>query len=261
MLRLAKLVLVGFALSLQRELAHRANLFFDVLLTATSLVAGWMTLDIVFRYVDALNGWRVDDMIVLLGAYFLVTGILSTFIEPNLEFFAGKVRNGRFDDVLLQPVPSLFTASLGTCHPVAFAQVVLGAAVIVAGLIRLAGDLTVWGCLAGAVLLIAGIAVMWCSRVLLASLAFWAPGTEPSVLYFAFWQLGRYPVSIYPRLVRGVLMSLVPVAFITTIPAQTMTHGPGLTSCLAGIGASLVMIGLTVVAWRAGLARYTGATS
>jgi ABC-2 family transporter len=88
-----------------------------------------------------------------------------------------------------------------------------------------------------------------------------AVGAEPTVLYAAFWQLGRYPVDVYHPAVRGLLTYLVPVAFISSIPAHTLTHGADPQLLTLGLGAALGLALLARVVWRRGLRRYTSATS
>jgi ABC-2 type transport system permease protein len=249
------------SISVQRELAHRANLLFEAILALFGAAAGLLALRLIYTQVEALAGWRLEEAIVLLGMYQLVSGMLATFVEPNLAWFTNKVVSGELDDILLRPVPSLFTASLGACQPWALLQVVLGFAILVVGLIPLGAQITAMGALSALVLLLAGAMIAWAARLLLASLAFWAPGAEPTVLYSAFWQLGRYPIDIYHPAVRGLLTYLVPVAFISSIPARTLTQGADLALLAIGLGAALGAGLLASVLWRLGLRRYTSATS
>ncbi|MFL5807609.1 MAG: ABC transporter permease [Roseiflexaceae bacterium] len=260
-MRLFRLLLGIMAISVQRELAHRANLLFEATLAAFGAAAGLLALRIVYAQVEALAGWRLEEAIVLLGMYQLISGLLATFVEPNLAWFANKVISGELDDLLLKPAPSLFTASLGMCQPWALLQVGLGAAIVVAGVAPLGAQLTAAGVASALLLLLAGAVITWASRVLLASLAFWAPGVEPTVLYSAFWQLGRYPVDVYSPAVRGLLTYLVPVAFISSIPARSLTRGADLPLLAVGLGAALGSALLAYAVWRLGLRRYTSATS
>lgn len=249
------------ALSVQREMAHRTNLAFGLLMTVVNTAAGVAALTVVFTRTESLAGWSLGETLVLLGAYHMVSGFLESCVEPNLAWFTQKVTNGQLDDLLLQPVSSLFMASLGSCRPLSLLQVGLGAALCAGGLAHLGSTVTLGGVLAALVLLCAGSVAAWAARVLLASLAFWAPGLDATVLYFAFWQLGRYPVSIYQQTVRQVLTYVVPVALIATIPAGALTRGADLPLLAAGLGAALGAGLLARGVWQAGLKRYTGATS
>ncbi|MDF2631332.1 MAG: hypothetical protein K0R39_5163 [Symbiobacteriaceae bacterium] len=262
-MRLLRILGRVLALSVQRELAHRVNLTISVTMMVIDLAASVATLGLVFTQTATLAGWRPAEALALLGAFQLVTGLLNTFIEPNLAWFAEKVTGGRLDDTLLQPVPSFFMLSLGACQPLALPRVLLGGALLVWATVAGEGvtALGVAGCVA---LLAAGVVITWAVRVLLATLAFWAPGFEPSVLFSAFWQLGRYPVGVYHPVVRQLLTYVVPVAFVATFPAEALMRGGGglgLGLGALGAGAALLALGAAGLAWRAGVRRYTGATS
>lgn len=251
-----------FLISLQRELAHRANLIFEALRTSVELAAGLVALGVVFARTETLAGWQPAEAVVLLGIYSIMSGVLQTFIEPNLSFFAAEVVfPGKLDDVLLRPVHSALLASLGSCQPWALAQAGVGAGLVAVGLIQ-RGELPAVGQVAACLLLLAvGVTVTWASRLLLASLAFWAPHLEPAVLYGAFWQLGRYPVGIYHPTIQRVMTYVLPVAFIATLPALALLRGVGPTLLLASPIAALTALLVTNLVWSAGIRRYTSATS
>jgi ABC-2 type transport system permease protein len=258
-MRMLRLLRLTVALSVQQRLAHRADLAFSLLQTAVGMASGVSAVLLLFAQVDALAGWTRAEVIVLLGAYYVVSGLLRTFVEPNLDWFAERVVRGELDDKMLQPVPLLFAVSAGSCHPLAFAEVVLGVGVMITGA---AGSGVTPGHAAACLLLLAtGTTVAWASRTLLAAMAFWAPGLEPTVLYGAFWQLGRYPTAVYHPVVRALLTYVVPVAFVATFPAQALTRGASALLLAGGVAAAAAAVAVTRAVWGAGLKRYTSATS
>lgn len=260
-MRLATLFAAIFSISLRRGLAHRTNLVFEVLAIAIGIVAELATLSIVFTQADTIGGWSAGEAVVLLGTYQVVSGIIGTFVEPNLGWFRDQVIDGKLDDTLLKPVSSIFLASLGTCSPLALSQVATGAVVVVIGVWNVDGVPGVWSMLVWLLMLATGIVISWAARVLLASLAFWAPSFQPDVLYKALWQFGRYPVSIYRQPVRFALTWVFPLAFIATLPARALTGGASPQRLILGATVGLVAILIAQTVWRLGLRRYTSATS
>jgi ABC-2 type transport system permease protein len=249
------------SLSLKRELAFRVQLVFQILLAATRILASVIALGIVYTHTKTLGGWRLGESITLLGIFEMMSGFLSAFIEPNLQWFNSQVKEGKLDALLLQPVPSIFLASLGSCAPLELANVVLGAILIGVGLHNLGIIPTLWNIIGWLIMFCAGIVITWASRLLLASLAFWAPSIDPDIFYGAIWQFGRYPTNIYRQPIRFTLTYLLPIAFISTIPSQVLIHGsslPELFTAIALAGSAFIAIRLI---WNAGLRRYTGATS
>lgn len=261
MRRMGRVIAGIFLVSLWRELAHRANLFFQILTTAAGMAAGLAALGVLYSQTASLAGWSLAESIVLLGTYQLVSGVLATFIEPNLAWFSGQVKSGKLDEVLLKPVPSILLASLGTCAPLALSQVGLGMVVLWVGIAGLETPPALWNVAGWLLMLAVGIAITWASRVALASLAFWAPHLELEVLYNALWQFGRYPVDIYRQPVRTILLYILPVAFVSTVPAHFLTRQASPEWLFIGLAAGVGAVAAVQALWKAGLARYTSATS
>jgi ABC-2 type transport system permease protein len=251
----------NFSLSLRRSLAFRTNLVFEFFVSVTGIGAGLLALGLVFEQTSSLGGWTRGESIVLLGTFQIVSGLLWTFIEPNLGWFQNQITDGKLDDILLQPAPSLFMATLGTCSPLSLSQVITGAIVLGIGVNDLdhavgGGDVLAWFALVAI-----GFTLTWAARVVLASLAFWAPGLSQDVMFGALWQFGRYPVSIYRQPIRFTLTFVLPLAFVATLPARALTRGVEPIVLAAAILVGPMAIALVSRMWHAGLRRYTSATS
>jgi ABC-2 type transport system permease protein len=252
------LVAAIFVVSLKREIAFRQNLAVSFLQAGLVTATSFTTISIVFSRTDLVAGWTQEEMLAVLGFYLVIDGILATFVEPNLLWFSGFVRDGKLDDLLLKPVPALLLVTLGSHSPLGLAQVVLGGMVIWIG---------VAGMATGASLVLAlgmlgvGIVLAWAYRTAIALLALWFPSLTLDVLFSSIWQFGRFPVAIFEQPFRLVFTWVIPLGLISTLPAVALMRGPGagqlVGATLFGVGAS-VGIGMM---WRLGMRRYTGATS
>ncbi|MGW6201083.1 ABC transporter permease [Kribbella sp. NPDC055110] len=261
-MKLLRLLAAGFSMSLRRSVAFRVNLVFDVLLAFTGLGTAIAAVLIVFTRADTLAGWSKAEFLVLIGTYQLITGLRTTFIDPNLSWFPETgIREGKLDGYLLQPAPSLFLSSLSLSSPLQLIQVVLGVGVLTWGIGVADRSPGVGGVLTWLVLVVAGIVVTWALSVLLACLAFWAPKLQLDVFYHSAWQLGRYPTDVFARPLRILLTYVFPMALIASIPSTALLRGAQLGVLLAGVLAAAGSAALAALAWRAGLRRYTGATS
>jgi ABC-2 type transport system permease protein len=259
--RLPRLVAGVFVVSLLQELAHRTNLLVSLLVAALGAAGTIGALAAVYAHVERLAGWQFGEAVVLLGVFLVVSGLLETFVWPNLLWFGGRVQNGLLDDLLLMPAPSLFTASFGACRPVALSGALLGIGLVAYGVSSLdepVGWLNVAACL---VLVLAGAVVAWALRVLVASVALWSPWLSLDVFFSTMWQLGRYPVDVYAAPIRAALTWAVPVAFVSTFPARALTRGADGWTLASGLLAAVGAVVVVSAVWRAGLRRYTSATS
>lgn len=261
-MKLVRLSMAGFLMSLSRSLTFRINLVFDVLLAVVGLGASLATVLVVFSQTESLAGWTKAEALALIGTFQLMAGLKATFIDPNLAWFPENgIRNGKLDTYLLQPAPSLYLASLAMASPLALLESFLGLGVIAFSIAEHGQLPSLAGLLAWLALSIVGIIVTWAIGVLFACLAFWAPRLQLDIFYGSAWQFARYPIDIYQGPLRFVLTYIFPMALVAPIPAATLLRGPQLSVMVASVGAAGVSALIAVSCWQLGLRRYTGATS
>ena len=261
MIKTARLFGALFSMSLRRTVAFRADLFFELFLTVVTAGSSLAALAVVYTRTDTLGGWAPGQAIALLGTFQILSGLRTAFVEPNIQWFGDQVKNGRFDALLIQPAPAILLASLGTCAPLALLQILLGLGVVAFGLVHAGITLTVVGVLAWMVLLLAATAIMWATRVLFATVVFWAFGLNLDVVYEAIWQFARYPVQLYGTPLQLIFTYVFPVALIATVPVDVLTRGGGLIAVPIALAIAAAACTITGLVWRAGLRRYTSATS
>jgi ABC-2 type transport system permease protein len=257
-MRLIRLLVAIFGMSVSREVAFRGNILASALQATVGAAVSLLTIEAVFTQTGSLGGWSRGETIVLLGTFQVMSGLLATFIEPNLLWFCNKVYAGGLDEILLKPAPGLFLVSLGIHAPLGLIQAFVGAGICVAGLEALPSPLAVMAWLA---LLSVGLAITWATRVAVALIALWFPSLSLDVVYSALWQFGRYPEAIFERPVRRILTWVVPLVFIASLPAQALTGRIDPSMVLAAIAVGSVSCAAVTVMWRRGLRRYASATS
>jgi ABC-2 type transport system permease protein len=250
-----------FSMSLRRSVTFRADLLFEFVVTLVGAASSLAALSVVYTRTDTLGGWAPGQAIALLGTFQIISGLRTAFVEPNTESFGEKVKDGRFDVILMQPAPTIFLASLGTCAPLALIQVALGSGVVVFGIVHAAVAITLAGVLAWLVLLMAATVIMWATRMLIAAVVFWAFGLNLDVVYDAIWQFARYPVQLYRPPLQLIFTYVLPVAFVATVPVEVLARGGGLIVVPIAIAIAAIACLAAGLVWRTGLHRYTSATS
>ena len=85
--------------------------------------------------------------------------------------------------------------------------------------------------------------------------------TPPLSRRDALWQFGRYPVQIYRPPLQLIFTYVFPVALVATVPVELLAHGGGLFAVPIAIAIAAVACVASGLVWRAGLRRYTSATS
>src|SRR5260370_41635020 len=84
--------------------------------------------------------------------------------------------------------------------------------------------------------------IVYAIFLLLTSASLWQHGVPLVWIFTSFMQLGRYPVGIYPGMLRLLLTWIVPVAFITTVPVEMLTRQVSPIMLVGGAGIALRLL-------------------
>ena len=259
---LLRLLWVFFRVGVMGELAYRVNFVVRLFQSLVELGTALAGLAIVFSYTDNLGGWRPDEIVALVGVYFLVGGVIGLFIQPSMEAFIESIREGTLDFTLTKPEDGQLLISIQDVEIWELIDILLGFGVLTVALVRLGERIGAGQAAAFAVMLLAGGAIVYSFWLILASLSFWFVRVENILVIFqSMYEAGRWPISLYPGWLRFGLTFLVPVAFATTVPAEALTgrlDTPTLVGALALAGGLLVTSRLF---WRTGVRHYSGASA
>lgn len=171
---------------------------------------------------DKINGWNVNEMLFLFSILFLTYAfVVSLFAD--LRDFSCMIREGRFDRLLVRPRGLLFQLILNNAD--LMASVGHGTLGILLFLISANRVGITWDFLTilyyiGAI--IGGVLIQGGMFILFSALSFYFVETN-SIREIFYWNMRKfagYPISIYSKLIQGLMIYVVPFAFVNYFPAQ-----------------------------------------
>jgi viologen exporter family transport system permease protein len=238
------------------------NFYVQLFETIVELATALAGLAVIFTYTNNLHGWTPDEMLVLVGIYFMAGGIIGLVIEPSLGQFITSVRDGTLDFTLTRPEDSQLLASIQTVNIWKLIDIVMGLAVLGTALIRLGEKIGAWGAATFGLMSLAGLVIIYSFWLVLATLSFWFVRVENILVIFqSMYEAGRWPISLYPGWLRFALTFVVPVAFATTVPAEALTGRLTPPTLLGALALAAVLAALSRIFWRIGLQHYSGASA
>ena len=246
----------------QFEMEYRGNFYLSIvemfLVIGTSIAA----VLVMFQHTTTMNGWTLPQMIVLLGVYYMIQGGVNLVFSPSFERLMEHVRAGTLDFHLLKPVNVQFLVSTRHLRVVRAADLALGLAVVIFGLVQVGEEIGVGHALLFVLSLLFGIMLVYSLLLGLVTLAFWFVRVENLLaIFWAFTEAGRFPVDVYPLWLRVSLSTIVPIGIAVTAPANVIA-GRMDWIAVAALGAGTVLaVGLASALWRWGLKSYTGASA
>ncbi len=254
--------------SMAAELEYPLNFVIELLSVAGNLAGSLFVLSLFYSPGHSLGGWSWGGALVVLGIYTLLDGVTSTLLQPNLSTIVKHVQNGTLDFVLLKPIDSQFWLSARIFSPWGLPGIAAGFGFIVYGASRAAEE-------AGAAvlfephLLLAATLLLLASSLILYSLWFVLAAT--SIWFVKVWNAtevlrstlvaGRYPISAYPAGLRFFFTFVLPVAFLTTVPAEAILGRGSSLWMLASLGVAALTLTASRLFWRYALRFYTSASS
>ncbi|TCO35173.1 ABC-2 type transport system permease protein [Kribbella steppae] len=245
-----------------RETHYRAHFVTTLLVGLVQLGLGIVPILLLFGFTQEVHGWSRAEVITLVGAYQIVTGLIAAFIAPNLDRMTVYITEGELDGVLLRPVSSQFYLTLRWINVAELSNVMSGIVVLVLGLVQSGAAPTVPQILQALVLAACGVVLLATVWSAMSFLAFWLQSVNPiGAIYLNLVEAGRYPLVFFPVAVRTFLTFAFPVAFATTFPVQALAGDVGWMPVAGGIALSVVAVSLVRMLWRRGQRSYASASS
>ena len=257
-----KLLSSFFKVNVQMSLAYRADTIVNILLNLMWL--GWelLSLNIIFSNTTSLGGWGLGELIALLGVFRLVNTMMMALIWPNTEKFNQSIRDGSMDYTLLQPINSMFLVTFSRITVWRIWDLILAIALILVG-VNMSGDTTTpFQFVTFILLTVSGAIVIYSLWIMLIALTFWFTKFDNNVTILqALLDSGRYPVTVYPAWLRIIVTFVVPIAVATTVPLQALRGELSGSRVLLFIAIGIASFLVASRVWKAGLKRYSGASS
>ena len=104
--------------------------------------------------------------------------------------------------------------------------------------------------------------LLYAAMVMLATMSFWLVdigGIDEAVV--GFLEAGRYPVAAFPEPLRGLLTFVVPIAFVTTVPAEVLLGRLTPQFALYGWIMAVLLLVASVLLWKVAVRHYSSASS
>ncbi len=261
-MRFLRLLFVFWRVGILGELSYRSNFLFHLFESVLELGTALAGLAVVFSHTSTLAGWRPDEIVALVGIYFLVSGAIRTVIQPSMERLIEAVHEGTLDFTLTKPEDAQLLVSVQRVEIWSITDIVLGSGVLAVALVRLGANVGVSEAAAFAAALAAGGVIVYSFWLMLATLSFWFVRVENMLQIFSsMYEAGRWPVSFYPRWMRFMLTFLIPVAFATTVPAQALAGHLTWRTLAGAFALAAALLVISRVFWRIGIRRYSSASS
>lgn len=262
MKRHLRILAIYYRASVMSQMEYRAN--FASSLVLSLLWPFWVMslLWVFFYHSPDLGGWTFNEALLVIGMYDIFIGLQETFLAPNIVQVTEHIQKGTLDFVLLKPANGQVLATITACNLMRLSDVVIGFGLIGAGLVRMGHVPTLLQFATFAVMIPAGMITVYSIWLMLTTLAFWFVRVDNlGEVFYAFYETGRFPVTVYNRWLRLVLTYIVPIAFLTTFPAATLLGKLSPYFVVGSIVIASVLFYISSRFWKYAIRFYSSASS
>lgn len=258
--RYLKVLRLFWGSALEAELEYRMNFVVAAFSSLGGLAGSLFGLFLFYRTGYQFQNWQWEEALIVLGIFTWLQGVSATFLVPNLNKIVVQVQEGTLDFVLLKPISSQFWLSTRTLSPWGIPDMVFGLGVVIYAGSRL--DIGVERYIFGFLPLICGAVSLYSLWFMLGATSIWFVKIyNVTEVLRGLLEAGRFPIVAYPAAYRVFFTFIVPVAFLTTVPAQTLLQRGGAGWLLGSVGFALLLFVASRLFWKFALRFYTSASS
>lgn len=243
-----------FANSTGVMLAYRSNLIFFLLFETFFLTSSFLGAGLgVSLAGGSINGWTRDQIFALTAINGLSHQVFICFFIAPIFNLPDFIWTGRMDYVLQKPLHPLFSLMASSeiivsNLPNLFINMTLAVYFLWAGS---ATDITAttlvlpaYSWLIFSVLCILSLLVRIALALFFMSPAFFAERlVEGDVGFWAVAGTGRFPTSVFPKVVERILLYVIPLAMMAAVPAAFIFERLGIFEVLLSAAASMIFVG------------------
>jgi viologen exporter family transport system permease protein len=260
-LRHARLLGTQARLSMLLALQYRWEFLLDGLMSVFWTCASLVPLYLVFHERTVIAGWRYGEALLVVGWFTLLDGVLKGAVNPSLITVIDHIRKGTLDFVLLKPADSQFLVSTARFLPWRVLSLAAAACVFAYGFSEIDRTPSLLDVLSSFVMLGAGVLVLYSLWILVISVAFRAVRIDNlRYLFEAIFDAARWPASVWKGALSFFFTFVIPLALMTTYPAQALLGRLSIERLVFGIGGALVFALFARLVWLRSIRGYTSAS-
>tara|TARA_Y100001968_G_C19396416_1_gene738581 strand:+ start:616 stop:1404 length:789 start_codon:yes stop_codon:yes gene_type:complete len=248
--------------ALSAQLEYQFNFIIELIAMIGTLIGSIFILSLFFSDGKQLGEWTWESALVIQGIYTILDGITNTFLRPNLTEIVNYIREGTLDFVLLKPIDSQFWVSTRTISPSGLPEIFLGFILVIWSSNKAGAIYSISSIVCFFLALISAIVILYSLWFLIASTSIWFVKTwNATEVLRAILASGRYPISAYPVTIRFIFTLILPVAFLTTVPAEMLLNDINLLIVFKSFFFSSLFFYISRCFWIFALKYYTSASS
>jgi ABC-2 type transport system permease protein len=248
-------------MSVLAALQYRLGFWTEGVLGILWSALGMAPLLVAVEHLDTVEGWNAWELLLLTGCFTLVSGLFSALLQMALIESMNHIRKGTLDYVLLRPADAMVLCLITAFAPWRLVEALGGLLLIIAALIKLGAPAPL-DVLAALGIGLAGLVALYALGIMVLCASFRAVQLQNlTYLMEAVLDFARWPATVFRGFLRALFTFVIPLAVMTTYPAQALLGEADWSAVFTALGTSTLLMVVARVMWVRSLRGYTSASS
>jgi ABC-2 type transport system permease protein len=245
-------------------MAFRFNFLLIISGVLLQMVMSLLFLNIIFSFVNNIAGWTYNQALLIVASYMMVEG-LNWALFAELAGIGQAIKLGTLDNLITRPMSTQFLISVWRADPEDWGRVITAVLIFIYAVPGLGlgfSQMAVNGFFYFFMIFFA-LAITYSITLIFKSLAFWFTDTNSLwMLVNQTIRVSQYPTDIFfHRAVRIIFSTVLPLAFMATIPAKIFLYGFNFWLIASSILLAAIFFFGSRKFWQYALRHYSSASS
>ena len=248
--------------SVAMALQYRLEFLVDGALAILWMAVTLVPILVVFGTRQVVEGWTFPEMLLVLGWFVALKGVLEGAVSPSLMAVIEHVRKGTLDFVLLKPADAQLLVSVAKLEPWRVVDLVGAGLIFGYAFGKLGRAPTAGEVLAAGAMLVGALLVLYSIAILVVSIAFFAVRVDNLLYLFqSIFDVARWPSTIFRGFLAVLFTYVLPLALMTTYPALALRGKLRVETALSALAGTVAFAAFARLVWSRSIGKYTSASS
>lgn len=249
--------------SLIGYMEYRANLFAALIMELVYLTSKILYVIVIYQTGIRVKGVSPDEIMLFIATFIIMTGIYTGFFMDNFYGLPEHIRNGTLDMYITKPISLQFMATLRHVNFVLpVPNFITGVIMLVIAANRLHLQMSFFNIGVYLLTLVSGTCVAYALFLAPQILSFWTVKTGAMIeIADRCWDFNNMPMTIYKQWMQRIGIFIIPVFFITNIPALFLVGRMKGIYMIWAVIAPVLFLFLVRLFWKFAIKNYSSASS
>lgn len=247
--------------SLARGYIYKKELVISFARSVYIVLAQVILLNVIFLDTQMYVGWSKSEAYLVIGIWNILNYVGWAMFGINLIRLESSVIDGSFDYTLLKPVSSSWMASFGDFFIYNLSSVFSGLVLVLYYIADNLGNITLLDVCFGLLSMCVGFFIWYSIFLIFASFTISSPKNGLLAVAKELLGITKYPIDVFKDVGDILFCGIIPLAFLTTVPAKFFMGEAFFKNILYGFVIGIVLYLIGKYLWKFNVRKYSSTGS